>query len=114
MSNFTENLNDGDLVVVCVSGAMTRDSIAKVVRLTKTQIILESGDKFRKSDGYKVGENGNWNRSYLREATKETVEIIREKQERRELIGKIKKLDWNKLATEDLRNTYNNVIAGDK
>lgn len=39
--------------------------VVLVERVTKTQVILKNGDKYRTKDGYLVG-GGAWNRNYIK------------------------------------------------
>ena len=91
------NLKVGDTVVVQNSNYGCSDSIRKVARLTKTQIVLESGSKFRRNDGTPVNAD-SWNRRFLYEATSEAIDKI--KQER--LASSFRHIKWNELPLEVL------------
>ena len=60
-----EHITPGDQVVV---GTRLNDRLATVERVTKTQIILPDGSRYRRTDGNAVGRN-EFNINYIREAT---------------------------------------------
>ncbi len=60
-----EHIEPGDQVVV---GTRLNDSLATVDRITKTQIILADGSRYRRADGNVVGRN-EFSINYIRKAT---------------------------------------------
>lgn len=60
-----EHITPGDQVIV---GNLLNDRLATVDRVTKTQIILADGSRYRRADGFAVGGN-SFDRTYIREAT---------------------------------------------
>ena len=65
--NNVEHLKPGDQVI---SGSRNHDQLSTVERVTKTQVILPDGSRYRRLDGGLVGGNA-WNFSYIRDATDE-------------------------------------------
>ena len=95
MSNkWLENLRVGDDVVV----AGEYKALTKVERTTKTQII--AGDsKFRKSDGYTVGNRG----FKLIQVTDEIVTEIKNDDLRLTVISKINSKNWHNEKIEAIK-----------
>ncbi len=85
-----ESLKPGD--EVCFNGSYGKVVIRKVERLTKTQIILDTGNKFRRDSGYCVGGSA-WHNSNITQVTEKVKHQIK--------IGdikyKISMIDFNKL-----------------
>ncbi len=54
-----ENVQVGDVLVI-PGRNLAETRVVEVARLTKTQIILTSGQRFRKSDGDLVGRSSPW------------------------------------------------------
>lgn len=67
-----EHITPGDQVVV---GTRLNDRLATVERVTKTQIILPDGSRYRRTDGNAVGRN-EFNINYIREATEDDLARI--------------------------------------
>lgn len=66
MSNM-EHIKPGDQVVVV---NRVSDRIVTVERVTKTQIVVGNGVRYRRSDGYAV-KRGRYDIAYIRDATDE-------------------------------------------
>lgn len=73
MSNFTENLKKGDLVIVAYRNG---ERICEVEKITPSGLIKVDGTLFYKSGCERGGDV--WNRYYLREATPQAIQIIKE------------------------------------
>lgn len=88
------NLKIGDPVIQSSwVGGMKGDHLfpTSVVRMTKTQIIVASGEKYSKKNGDRIGDHYSNNR--IIKATPENMRrAIREK-----YIRDIKRVDWDKL-----------------
>ena len=108
MSEFTQKLNPGDFVIVGGGGGMHRDSVEQVDRLTKTQIILKSGLRFRRDDGHQIG-GSTWSTIYLMEATEELLAKLRHDKEHRTLVHKLSNVKWHQMTLDELRNVYNSL-----
>lgn len=92
-----ESLKAGDEVAVWSSRiGGNHYSIHVVDRITKTLIILKSGNRYRRRDGYRPGDE--WTRESIVPVTDE----IRDKMRRRILIAGLKHVEWEKLSTEKL------------
>ena len=100
-SNFTENLKSGDEVIVVMNSSFGRD-IEKVARVTKTQVILNSGLRFRRDNGAQVAR-GMWSFVFLEEATPERVKKVRQDTERKKMIWRLAKHKWREMSLGDLR-----------
>ena len=93
-----ENMREGDYVIVTrVKGS---DSVSKVERTTKTQIIV-GGLHYLKSNGYIVGRN-EWNNEMIFPATEDDVRNYKINQRREEIIAHLKGIDWDKYPLESL------------
>ena len=99
-SKFTENLQAGDLAIIC---GRNSKKVCVVERVTATQIIF-SGDcrRFRRKSGRQVGGSA-WEMSYLEEATPEKTGEFRAIKEKIELLSQLRRYSWEKLSTEDLQ-----------
>ena len=77
-NEWLSELKAGDQVI---AKERYRARITKVLRLTKTQILIagyfgNSEIRFRKDDGYMIGEHDRFGRSNLVQATKESIAKI--------------------------------------
>lgn len=101
--DWLKNLKINDEVVVSGGSAMAKDYVARVERLTKTQIILtDSSTKYRRSNGGQIGGN-SWSTRWLREADKEKVAMIKHDQEKRSAIYYLDDFKWIDLSLESLQ-----------
>jgi hypothetical protein len=79
-------------------------AMSKVLRLTKTQIIVGNASRerrYRRSDGCEVSSD-IWHRTHLLEATEENMKIFREDRIRYEAQQLIRATSFNKLSTASL------------
>jgi hypothetical protein len=96
-TTWIRNLKVGDSVIV---GSF---DIGTVKRFTKTQVILESEDKFRISDGKVVGaEAESWHPLQIREATEDRITKIRKKILKGKLLARLKKVDMEAMSIDKL------------
>ena len=72
MTEDLSSLKVGDTVIVY--GRYGSKGIATIDRITKTQIVVDDGTKFRKSDGMQVGHSMWSSYSCIAIATKERVQ----------------------------------------
>lgn len=70
-----DDLQVGDLVIV---ERMLTKSIRKIVKITKTQIILDNDEKYKKSNGYPVGPTTAWSTTHIVIPTDEMIQNVRE------------------------------------
>lgn len=96
--DWLSNLKVGDVVIVHGSG-LHGDSIDKVAKLTKTQIVLERGSRFRRSDGCQPGDG--YHMGHLGKPSKERIDGIRREMMARR-IHNIKHADLVRLPVETL------------
>jgi len=73
--DFLLYLKPGDEVIVSSSGHIRKDYIARIERLTKTQIVLDNGIRYRRKNGIMVGSD-RWCSSSLVEYNEKRAEII--------------------------------------
>ncbi len=87
-----EQIKAGDTVMVATGcyGKWLR----KVSRITPTQIVVETGSRFRRSDGRQIGAVDSWNSAWLRIPTVIDIEEVT----RKRLIEKLGRLNQKKLA----------------
>ena len=97
--SFLEKLGPGDRVIV--SGRMTQ-SVDTVARITKTQIVMSSGNRFNRSTGRFIGGD-RWTFFHLSEATTENLEAIARDREKKDLVRKLNGMNWNGFTLEQLR-----------
>lgn len=98
-----------DLVVgddVLVSGLYHR-RIAKVGKVTKTQIVVDNV-RFRRNSGWQCGGD-SWNRKSISIPTEKEISDIKEENIRKKLIYAISSFDFKLLSTDELRQVYNIV-----
>ena len=96
MNNKTEwlkSLKYGDTVIV---KSRYNDRVGIVDRVTKTMIIINSGERFRRNDGERVGANV-WNLSNITQADADKVKAIASRKKKEKLINSIKSFDISKL-----------------
>ena len=95
------NIKAGDKVIV------NGTHIATVNRVLPTQIVLQNGSKFRRSNGEEVGgSQDRWSRgNYLLEPTEENLSLVREHQREQRYkikLSKVYKLPFDKLSEQQL------------
>ena len=110
MNEFYASLQVGDMVIFAT---ISSKSVAKVVRVTKTQLTLSNGSRFSRNTGRRIGSPSRWDITYLEEATPEMVERVRFGNERAGLVYKLGRYDWNKMSLEELRR-INEALPQDK
>lgn len=100
-----------DLVVgddVLVRG-MYRRRIAKVDKVTKTQIIVNNA-RFRRDSGCQCGGD-SWSRKIISVPTEKEISDIKEENLRETLIYAICSFDFKRLSTDELKQVYN-IVKG--
>lgn len=102
--NSLENIKPGDTVVY---RNLERAFPAKVERVTKTQIVLEFGSRFRIDNGRKVGATrGFISGERIVPATDELLAEIETKHEHSCLVRQLKDYPWRDLPIEKLRQVF--------
>ncbi len=91
--------NVGDKVIL--SPAYGDDSVAQVVKVTKTRAYISDTWYFDRSTGCQPG-SGAWRAAYIYPATDEWVAKIEALDKRRNLQSRIAKTDWTKMPVERL------------
>lgn len=103
-----------DLVVgddVLVRG-MHHRRIAKVDKVTKTQIIVDN-TRFRRISGWQYGGD-SWNRKSISVPTEKEISDIKEENLRNTLVYAISSFDFERLSTDELKQVYNIVKGKEK
>ena len=103
-----------DLVVgdeVLVTGTFNR-RIAKVDKVTKTQIVIDNA-RFRRDSGWQCGGD-SWNRKSISVPTEKEISDIKEENFRKELLYAISSFDFKRLSTDELKQVYNIVKGKEK
>lgn len=98
-----------DLVIgddVLVKG-MSYKRIAKVDKVTKTQIVVDNA-RFKRDSGWQCG-SGIWNRRRVSVPTEKEISDIKEENFRKKLIYVISSFDFKRLSTDELKQVYNIV-----
>jgi hypothetical protein len=91
-AQWIEKLVIGNLVVVN-GGALTTQRIERVAKITPTQIVLASKERFRRKDGQRMGDAGDWHTCWIYEATPERLREVRVASAR----ARVRHIDWSKL-----------------
>jgi hypothetical protein len=100
-----------DLVVgdnVLVRG-MHRRRIAKVDKVTKTQIIANNA-RFRRDSGWQCGSD-RWDMKSISVPTEKEISEIKEENLRKTLIYAISSFDFKRLSTNELKQVYK-IVKG--
>lgn len=103
-----------DLVVgddVLVIG-MHHRRIAKVDKVTKTQIIIDNA-RFRRDSGCQYGGD-SWNRKSISVPTEKEISDVKEENLRKKLVYAISSFDFERLSTDELKQVYNIVKGKEK
>lgn len=83
--------------------------IAKVDKVTKTQIIANNA-RFRRDSGWQYGGD-SWNRKSISVPTEKEISDIKEENFRKKLIYAISSFDFKRLSTDELKQVYN-ILKG--
>lgn len=93
---------------VLVTGTFHR-RIAKVDKVTKTQIIIDNA-RFRRDSGWQCGSD-RWNVRRIYVPTKKEISDIKEENFRKKLLYAISYFDFKRLSTDELKQVYN-IVKG--
>lgn len=93
---------------VLVTGTFHR-RIAKVDKVTKTQIIIDKS-RFRRDSGCQCGGD-SWNRRSISVPTEKEISDVKEEVLRKTLIYAISSFDFERLSTDELKQLYN-IVKG--
>ena len=104
-----KDLQVGDDVIVT---GMSHRSIAKVDKVTKTQIVV-GNIRFRRESGWQCGDN-RWNVRRISVPTEKEISDIKEENFRKKLIYAISSFDYKRLSTDELKQVYNIVKGKEK
>ena len=96
---------------VLVTGTFNR-RIAKVDKVTKTQIIIDNA-RFRRDSGCQCGGD-SWNRKSISVPTEKEISDIKEENLRKQLLYAISSFDFKRLSTDELKQVYNIVKGKEK
>ncbi len=100
-----------DLVVgddVLVVGMSCR-RIAKIDKVTKTQIVVNNA-RYRRNSGWQCGGD-RWNVKSISVPTEKEISDIKEENLRETLIYSISSFDFKRLSTDELKQVYN-IVKG--
>lgn len=101
-----KDLVAGDDVLV---RGMYRRRIAKVDKVTKTQIVVNNA-RFRRDSGWKCGSD-RWNVERISVPTEKEISDVKEENLRKTLIYSISSFDFKRLSTDELKQVYN-IVKG--
>lgn len=101
-----KNLFAGDEVLV-IGRSYRR--IAKVDKVTKTQIIIDN-TRFRRDSGWQYGGD-RWNRESISIPTEKEISEVKEENLRKTLVYAISFFDFKRLSTDELKQVYN-IVKG--
>lgn len=83
--------------------------IAKVDKVTKTQIIANNA-RFRRDSGWQYGGD-SWNRKSISVPTEKEISDVKEENLRNTLVYAISSFDFKRLSTDELKQVYN-IVKG--
>ena len=83
--------------------------IAKVDKVTKTQIIIDNA-RFRRDSGWQCGSD-RWNVRRISVPTEKEISDIKEENLRNTLVYAISSFDFKRLSTDELKQVYN-IVKG--
>lgn len=101
-----KDLQVGDVVLV-TSRYYRR--IAKVDKVTKTQIVVDNA-RFRRNSGWQYGGD-SWSRKIIFVPTEKEISEVKEENLRKNLICVISSFDFKRLSTNELKQVYN-IVKG--
>lgn len=101
-----KDLVEGDEVLVT---SMYYRRIAKVDKVTKTQIVVDNA-RYRRNSGLQCGDD-IWDRKSISVPTEEEISDIKEENLRNTLVYAISSFDFNRLSTDELKQVYN-IVKG--
>ena len=101
-----KDLVAGDDVLV---RGMHHRRIAKVDKVTKTQIIIDNA-RFRRDSGWQCGSD-RWNIRRISVPTEKEISDVEEENLRKDLIYVISSSDFERLSTDKLKQVYN-IVKG--
>lgn len=96
----------GDDVLVT---SMCHRRIAKIDKVTKTQIVVDNV-RFRRDSGWQCGGD-SWNVKSISVPTEKEISDIKEENLRETLIYAISTFDFKRLSTDELKQVYN-ILKG--
>lgn len=100
-----------DLVIgddVLVKG-MSYKRIAKVDKVTKTQIVVDNA-RFKRDSGWQCGSD-IWNSRRISVPTEKEISDIKEENFRKKLVYAISSFDFKRLSTDELKQVYK-IVKG--
>lgn len=92
-----ENVKVGDVVIR--RNRYGETEVVEVIRVTKTQIAVEGGSRYRKADGSSIG-TGILDRTFIFMPVKGEVERLKEKQFVRRVALLVKRVNMNAISYE--------------
>ena len=96
----------GDDVLVT---SMCHRRIAKIDKVTKTQIVVNNA-RYRRNSGWQCGGD-RWNVKSISVPTEKEISDIKEENLRETLIYSISSFDFKRLSTDELKQVYN-ILKG--
>jgi len=96
-SKWLLSLKAGDEVAVASGYTGTHYRLEQVVKVTRTQIVLSNDRRFRRDNGWKLGQHG-YDRSQIVEPTQKVMLAIR----RAEALHYLQNFNWSTLKLAQL------------
>lgn len=96
---------------VLVTGTFHR-RIAKIDKVTKTQIVIDNA-RFRRDSGWQCGGD-SWNMKSISVPTENEISDVKEENLRKILINTISSFNFERLSTDELKQLYNIVKGKEK
>lgn len=107
--NWRESLKAGDEVMVAGGFSARPQHLAKVVKVTETQIVLPNNERYDKFTGYRRGDSA-YNRCFLLEVTPEGRTKVAVANARYDL----RKADWSKVSDDEVCRIAEIVRAAER
>ena len=101
-----KDLVEGDEELVT---GMSHRHIAKVDKVTKTQIIVINA-RFKRDSGWQCGSD-RWNIRRISVPTEKEISDVKEESLRNTLVYAISSFDFKRLSTDELKQVYN-IVKG--
>lgn len=98
--DFLSNIKPGDEIVI---RGYYGKYLANVYKVSRTQIITEKGERFRRRNGYKVGGSA-WRFACICESSPEEMAVVQREIETKRIVGQIRDFkSWSTINLENLR-----------
>lgn len=92
-----ENIQAGDTAYMSIGHYGTLHKLT-VTKVTATQIVCSDGERYKRTNGYRIGDHSRWSTPTLSPATPE----IEAEYQRQQNLSRLKAINWNEQSDETL------------